>query len=425
MNPRRHRILLFAIVSGVALGLLCGVALPQLAVHFKLLGDLFLRMLKMIVVPLVLTSIMVGISSLGDVRRIGRMGALTLGYYLSTTLIAVCLGIILVTAMQPGRGISLDTKHEIAGLERMGMAGEEGEAPPTGLLLAWRFLLDMLNRMVADNLFDAMARADILPLIVFALILGGVLTTLGKTGENVLLVARGLNDAIMQIVMLVLWFAPVGIFGLVAARFGKEVLAAGGIAGAEAILASLGRYMSVVLLGRAIHAVLFLPMILFFVARRAPHRYAGNMLIALLNAFGSASSSATLPITMECTEKGNRVSPRAAQFVLPLGATINMDGTALYEAVAAIFIAQAYGLELSGAAVVIVAITATLASIGAAGIPEAGLFTMAIVLQAVGLPFEGIELIFVVDWILDRFRTAVNVWGDAVGAAVVERLDAA
>ena len=424
MKPRDQRFLLYAIVVGVTLGLLLGVLAPAVAVHFKLVGDLFIRLLKMIVVPLVVTSLMVGVSSLGDIRHIGRTGGITLAFFLSTTLVAVVLGMILVSSFQPGRGVSLQAAHPVEGLERIGLAvkGEDG-AEPSGLLLAWRFSLQMINSMVADNVFDDMAKGDILPLIVFALLLGGVLTTIGRSGEDVLRVVRGLNDAIMQLVLLILWLAPVGIFALVAARFGTEVRAAGGMEGVHRILHSLGRYMGVVLLGLAIHGILILPAVLYFLGRRAPLPYAGNMLVALLNAFGSASSSATLPLSMECTQKGNHISARTTQFVLPLGATINMNGTALYEAVAAIFIAQAYGLQLSVAQLAMVAITATLAAIGAAGIPEAGLFTMTMVLSAVGLPIEGIELIIVVDWLLDRFRTTVNVWGDAVGAAVVERLD--
>ena len=424
MNPSHQRAILIGIVAGVALGLVCGIFLPSFSVHLELLGSLFMKMLKMIVVPLVLTSIIVGISSLGDIRRIGRTGGLTLGYYITTTIVAVCLGILLVTLVQPGAGAALvPAEGSTEGAAKIAaMAARSGEAGG-GLAVAWNFALDMLNRMIAANLLEAMASDNILPLIVFSLLLGGVLSTLGSAGEDVLRVVRGLNEAIMALVMLIMWFAPVGIFALVATRFGKAVLDAHGIDGAVGILRSLGLYMGVVLAGLAVHSLIVLPLLLYFVARRRPATYARNMTVALLNAFGTASSMATLPITMECTEKVNKVSPRASQFVLPLGATINMDGTALYEAVAAMFIAQSYGIDLGAGQVVVLAITATLAAIGAAGIPEAGLFTMVMVLQAVGLPVEGIGMILVIDWLLDRFRTTVNVWGDAVGAAVVDRLD--
>jgi solute carrier family 1 (high affinity glutamate transporter) protein 1 len=218
-----------------------------------------------------------------------------------------------------------------------------------------------------------------------------------------------------------MWLAPVGIFGLVAGRFGTA-MEVGGMQAFVEQLAAVGRYMVTVLVGLGIHGLLVLPLVLYFVARRNPFLYFRGMASALLTAFSTASSAATLPLTIETAQENNGVDERATQFVLPLGATINMDGTALYEAVAVIFIAQAMGIELSLMQQLIVVITATLAAIGAAGIPEAGLVTMVIVLRAVDLPLEGIELILAVDWLLDRFRTTVNVWGDAVGAAVVERV---
>ena len=219
----------------------------------------------------------------------------------------------------------------------------------------------------------------------------------------------------MRIVVWIMYFAPVGIFALIAARLGK----AGGGEAFMAQIMGVGWHMVTVLAGLAVHFVV-LTLILFFLARRGLDYFAG-MLRAVLTAFGTASSSATLPLTMECARE-NGVDERAVRFVLPLGSTVNMDGTALYEAAAVMFIAQGYGIELGLWQQAIIFITATLAAIGAAGIPEAGLVTMVIVLQAVGLPLEGIGLLLSVDWLLDRFRTAINVWGDSVGAAVVHRL---
>ena len=264
-----------------------------------------------------------------------------------------------------------------------------------------------------------MADNQVLPLIVFSLLLGGVLTTLGDLGRPAIALFDSLNAAIMGIVHLVMRAAPVGIFGLVAGRIAQ----AGGFEGFVPELMALARYFGTVVAGLGLHGIVVLPAILWAVGRRNPFRYGANMATALLNAFCTASSSATIPLTLQGVEERNEVSPRVAGFVVPLGATINMDGTALYEAVAAIFIAQAYGIELSAAAMVIVFLTATLASIGAAGIPEAGLVTMLIVLTAVGLPHEGVALLLTIDWLLDRFRTTVNVWGDAVGSAVVETLE--
>lgn len=260
---------------------------------------------------------------------------------------------------------------------------------------------------------------NVLPLIVFALLFGAVLSTLGERGAIAVDLFRSLNDAIMRLVHWVMTVAPIGIFGLVAGRIGN----AGGFAGFLPELIAVGKYSFTVVLGLAIHGIVTLPLILWLVGRRNPVQYVRGVAAALLNAFSTASSSATLPLTMEGVEEENGISNRTASFVLPLGATINMDGTALYEAVAAMFIAQVYGIELGPIQQLVIFLTATLAAIGAAGIPEAGLVTMVIVLRAVGLPIEGITLILTVDWLLDRFRTTVNVWGDAVGAGVVETLE--
>jgi Na+/H+-dicarboxylate symporter len=273
--------------------------------------------------------------------------------------------------------------------------------------------------LVPRNLLLAMTRMEILPLIVFALLFGAALSVLGDRGRPAIDVISALNDGVMQLVHWVILLAPVGIFGLVAARLGR----AGGFAGFGPELRAVGGYTLTVLLGLGIHALVVLPLALRVLGRRRPLAYARGVGAALLNALSTASSSATLPLTMQGVEEENGVSSRTASFVLPLGATINMDGTAMYESVAAIFIAQVYGIPLGPGEQLIVFITATLAAIGAAGIPEAGLVTMVIVLTAVGLPVEGVGLVLTVDWLLDRFRTTVNVWGDSVGAAVIDRFE--
>ena len=273
--------------------------------------------------------------------------------------------------------------------------------------------------MIPNNVFNAMARMDILPLIFFSLLIGAALSILGEQGRPAIRVIAGLNEAVMRLVHWIMVLAPVGIFGLVAGRIGH----AGGFKDFLPELMAVGKYSFTVVLGLGVHGFVILPLILLIIARRNPLRYAKGMSTALLNAFSTASSSATLPLSMRDVEKENEVSNRTASFVLPLGATINMDGTALYEAVAAIFIAQVYGINLGPAEQTVIVLTATLAAIGAAGIPEAGLVTMVIVLRAVDLPIEGIGLILTIDWLLDRFRTTVNVWGDSVGAGVVETLE--
>jgi len=389
-----------------------GLALinPHLAIRFDIGGKLFLRLLKMLVVPLVMSSVMAGIIGLGDIRKLGRPGGLAVGYYLVTTLLAVIVGIILVNWFEPGAG---GINREA--LERMAHAG--GVATP-GEVGIGTILENLLLMLVTDNLFAAMAHADLLPLIVFSILFAGVLTIMGEKADTVSAFILQVNEAFMAFIMGVMQLAPIGIFCLVAARFG-EAQAQGEFL---EILRQTGGYVMTVLVGLSVHALLTLAVILWFCTRRHPYRLLSQMSPALLTAFSTASSSATLPITMECAVERANVSRKSVEFVLPLGATINMDGTALYEAVAAIFIAQVVGMDLSLMQQATIAITATLAAIGAAGIPEAGLVTMVIVLNAVGLPVEHIGILLSVDWLLDRFRTAVNVWGDSVGSVIVEKV---
>jgi len=280
-------------------------------------------------------------------------------------------------------------------------------------------ITDILKSFVSPNLIHSMANMEILPLILFSLVFGAVLTTLGEPGKQAIAFFDTVNTAIMKIVHLIMYFAPIGVFALIASKLG----AAGGGDLFLNELAKIGKYAWTVILALLIHGVLVLPVILYFVTGRNPLIYFKNLTPALTTSFSTASSSATLPVTIECAEENNQVSRKASLFVLPLGATVNMNGTALYEAVAVMFIAQMMGIEMGFAEQMIVLITATLAGIGAAGIPEAGLVTMVMVLQAVGLPLEGIGMLLSIDWFLDRCRTTLNVWGDSVGAAVVDTLE--
>lgn len=367
-----------------------------------LLGEIFLNMLKAVVVPLIVCSMIAGVSALGDVRKISGVFGFTFGYYIMTTLIAVTIGLIMVTTVDPGLG-----------METAGASAPAREVGPW-----YESLFDVFRGMFPSNLVDAAAKGKVLGLIVFSLVFGAVLTTLGDRGRKIAELFDAVNDVLLRIVRLVIWLAPVGVLGLVAARIGKA-------GGGEAVWIELGRlakYFLTVVGGLSIHAFFVLPLILFFLARRNPLRYAGHYAEALLTAFSTASSAATLPVTMRDARKNAGLSEESSGFVLPMGATINMDGTALYEAVAAIFIAQAYGMDISGGHLIVVLLTATLAAIGAAAIPEAGLVTMVLVLTAIGAPIEGIGILLSIDWLLDRFRTTVNVWGDTVGAAVVDRM---
>ncbi len=484
--------LLIAILLGILSGIALGGLFPEAGQALYFIGELFIKALLMLVVPLVMTSMIVGISGLGDVRRLGGIGGKTIAYYMITTAISVTIGILLVTFIQPGHADTEEERIALRGGELLtsvnyqikektvllheinlkksydnrfmiilldqnniyGIIENTAESSTSSITVTkWvnknnkptlpqmkgigirvdlavaervkgksRSIAAVLRKVVVGlvpkNLFSAMVNNEVLPLIIFSLVFGGTLTTLGEQGEKVIVFFEGINEAIMKIVHLLMLAAPVGIGALIAGRLGD----AGGLSGFVPELLRIGKYAATVIIGLFIHGAIILPLILHLLGKHKVWRYAKNMSSALLTAFSTSSSSATLPLTMECAVEGNGISEHVADFVLPLGATINMDGTALYEAVAAIFIAQVYGIALGPIQLFVIFLTATLAAIGAAGIPEAGLVTMVIVLQAVDLPIEGISLILVIDWFLDRCRTTVNVWGDAIGAAVVDRL---
>ncbi len=471
------------IVLAILFAVLFALFLPDLAKNLHIGGEVFLRLLKMMVVPLVITSVMSGILGMGDVRKLGRPGGAAIVFYLVTTMMAVGVGLIVVNVIKPGEGFDKDTRnaatsatdmndvrrtvadhlvnemHEgekdaqkiadtLKRLEAEAKLLKEGKEPSEvektdeekkleeeikknkkelnkifeGLEEEedkdlWTVLENLVLMLFTDNLVESAAKTKLLPLIFFSILFAGLLTTLGKQVQSLTDVILQTNEALMAFVLMIMNIAPIGIFCLVAARFG-QAQADGKL---FEVLQQTGWYSLSVVCGLAIHAFITLPLILWFFTRRNPYYFMYQMSQALLTAFSTASSSATLPLTMECaTDKAN-ISKESAEFVIPLGATINMDGTALYEAVACIFIAQAYAIDLSVGQQMVVAVTATLAAIGAAGIPEAGLVTMLIVLNAVGLPLESIGLILSVDWLLDRFRTTVNAFGDSVGAAVVEK----
>jgi solute carrier family 1 (high affinity glutamate transporter) protein 1 len=401
--------LLLGILAGIVIGGLIGWFSPEFALNIKFIGDLFLRLLFMLVVPLVFVTMVHGINQFGDISKMGRPAATVLSYYLLTTFISVAIGIVLVNLIQPG----------VSGAAVVGEITERVQAAVESHTGVLGFVEGMLMGLVPKNVFDSMAEGKVLPIIFFALFFGAVLSTTGKKGRQVIELFSGLNEAIMGMVHVLMKAAPVGIGCIVAGKLGS-------VGGGEAFLvelAKLAKYAATVVSGLLIHAFVVLPIILYFLAKKKPFKYLSEMLTPLSTAFSTASSAATLPVTMEYVEKAG-ISRRSAGFVLPLGATINMDGTALYEAVAAIFIAQSYGIDLSSLNMVTIFLTATLAGIGAAAIPEAGLVTMVMVLSAVGIPVEGIGMILVIDWFLDRCRTTVNVWGDACGAAVLENFTA-
>lgn len=397
MRINREKFILWGLLIGMILGGVVGVYAGELASSLGFLGELFLNALKLIIVPLIVASMVSGVTSLGDIRKLGNLGASTVIYYLATTSIAVVIGIIAVNVIQPGVGGAIDAS--IAAPEATEYS-----------------ILDVILGMFPPNIIEAAARTDVMPLIVFSLVFGAVLTTVGKKAEPVIHFFDVINEVILKIVGYLMLFAPIGVFGLIAGKLGDV-----GWAAFQIELIKTAKYSGTVLAGLAVHGMVALPLILYFLARRNPIKYLGNTAEAVVTAFSTASSSATLPVTMDAVETRARISNKIAGFVLPLGATINMDGTALYEAVAAIFIAQLYGVDLTAGTQVVIFLTAILASVGAAGIPQAGLVTMVMVLNAAGLPTEGIGSILAVDWFLDRFRTATNVWGDVIATAVIEK----
>ena len=407
-KPKSHLTLYIAVA--IVAAILLAVFAPGFAMQFELGGEIFLNLLTMMVVPLVMASVMSGIIGLGDIRKLGRPGGLAVTYYLMTTVLAVIVGLLMVNLIQPGVGVDQTTLDASLAEGQVSTAGREDADLGT-------ILRGLVLMLFTDNLIESAAKTSLLPLIFFSIIFAGMLTTMGTRVQALTEIIVQVNEALLSFILLLMKLAPFGIFCLVTARFGEAQ--AGGNLGA--VLQQTGAYFGTVLAGLGVHAFLTLPLILWIFTRRNPFRFMYQMSQALLTAFSTASSTATLPITMNCAVEKAKVSKQSSDFVLPLGATINMDGTALYEAAAAIFIAQAIGFELTITSQLVIAVTATMAAIGAAGIPEAGLITMVIVLNAVGLPVEYIGLILSVDWLLDRFRTAVNVFGDALGSAVVEK----
>ena len=395
--------LLYLMIAGIVLGIFSGWMFGNTMLAVEWIGEMFLDALKMLVVPLIISSMIVGIAGLGDIRKVGKTGLITLVYFLITTCIAVGIGLVMVNIIEPGVAVEM-TVEQVP--EKV--VGKESVA-----------ITDILKSFVSPNLVQSMANMEILPLIMFSLVFGGVLTTLGEPGKRAIDFFDTVNVAIMKIVHLLMYFAPIGVFALIASKLG----AAGGGDLFLAELAKIGKYVTTVISALLIHGLVVLPAILYMMTRRNPIIYFKNVIGALTTAFSTASSSATLPITIDCAEKNNQISRKSCLFVLPLAATVNMNGTALYESVAAMFIAQMLGIQLGLGDQMIIFLTATLAGIGAAGIPEAGLVTMVMVLQSVGLPLEGIGMLLSIDWFLDRCRTTINVWGDSIGAGVLDNLE--
>ncbi|XP_046870488.1 excitatory amino acid transporter 4 [Hypomesus transpacificus] len=462
---KRNLFVIFTIAA-VALGVMLGFALRPHNLtlrdikYFSFPGELLMRMLKMLVLPLIVSSLVTGISSL-DSKASGKMGIRAVVYYMVTTLVAVFIGIVMVMIIRPGQGRRDRPVATSGSIEPVQAADAfldliRNMFPPNLVEACFKQYKTVYKKTItirnvtqavnqteefSHNTTDALANVNIttvlqtiqesveevvpmsgssggvnaLGLVVFSMCFGLVIGSMKQQGQALRDFFDGLNEAIMRLVAIIIWYAPVGILFLIAGKIVemKDLAEMGG---------QLGMYTVTVITGLLIHGLLILPLLYFLVTRKNPFTFIGGLLQALITALGTSSSSATLPITFRCLEENNKVDKRVTRFVLPVGATINMDGTALYEAVAAIFIAQVNDMDLNFGQILTISITATAASIGAAGIPQAGLVTMVIVLTSVGLPTEDITLIIAVDWFLDRLRTTTNVLGDSLGAGIVEHL---
>lgn len=442
----KDNLLLVLTIAGVLLGLLLGFLARMFTYGEDVImlisfpGEILMGMLKMLILPLIISSMISGLSML-DPKSSGKMGSRALVYYFATTIFAAIVGIVMVSLIHPG---DPSIKEEV---------GTGTEHKKVSTLDAF---LDLIRNMFPENLLQACFQqvettyvkekakprflhpdellnatntstyvlkrtlqfkdgTNVLGLIVFCIAFGIIAGQMGPDAEMMVQFFGSLNEIIMKIVVLVMWYSPFGIMSLI---IGKIM----SIKDLALMAQQLGMYMLTVITGLLIHACITLPLIYFLITRKNPLTFFKGMLQAWITALGTASSAATLPVTFRCLEENLHIDKRVTRFVLPVGATVNMDGTALYEAVAAIFIAQMNGINLSIGEVIAVSLTATAASIGAASVPSAGLVTMLLVLTSVGLPTEDISMIVAVDWMLDRIRTSINVLGDAFGAGIVYHL---
>lgn len=383
------------ILIALVLGVIAGAILGPQAEYIKPIGSLFINLIKMLIVPLIFSSLVVGICSMDDIKKMGRIGAKSFGIYLLTTAIAITIGLIIGTILQPGAGLNMEMPAEMAAAK---------EAPS--------FVETLLN-MVPKNPVAAMSSGAVLQIIVFALMLGVAINLAGEKGKPVAVVFESFAEIMYKMTHIVMAFAPYGVFALMAWVAGKYGLD---------VLLPLGMVILGVYVGCILHVLLTLTFGgIMMTARLNPIRYWRGIIDAQAVAFTTTSSSGTLPVTMEVARTNLGVSRPISSFVLPLGATINMDGTALYQGVAALFVAQAFGIDLSTGQYITIILTSTLASIGSAGVPGAGLIMLSLVLTSVGLPLEGLAIIAGIDRILDMARTTVNVTGDLMVSVIVAK----
>ncbi len=385
------------ILVGIGVGVALGMMLGARAAMFKPLGDIFINLLKMIIAPLMLCAIVSGVASLGSLVKLGRLGGKALLWYTTTGTLAIINGLIMVNMIGPGRNAGLKIAEDAA-------TKFEGYQKPS-------IVDDVLMKIVPDNIVKALADGQVLSILFFGALMGAALTAIGDEGKPMMGFIEAFYKALMKLVEWVMLVAPFGIAALVAGIVGTT---------GAAVIKPLFKYMMTVMIGLAVHWVVLLG-IFVFVVKRNPFAYIKMIAPALTTAFGTASSAATLPVTYDCLVGKAGISPRVASFFLPISSMVNSDGTAVYEAVAAVFIAQVVGIELSIAQQATVFLVAMAASIGAPGIPSAGMVTLVMVLKAVHLPVAGIALLAPVDRLLDQSRTMTNILGDCVGVAIIDR----
>ncbi len=402
----KKRNLTAKILTSLAFGLIVGIIVYQLPSStfketilingvFQFLGQVFLRAIMMVVIPLVFVSLVNGAANMGDVKKLGRVGVKTILFYLTTTALAVTLALALGYFLKPGYGLNMGSISSV----------EVTIAEKTPLI-------QVLYEMIPNNVIAAMANGNMLQIIIFALVTGVALSMLGDRAKTVLKLFDELNEVVMKLVEIVMLFAPFGVFGLIAKTFST--------AGYSAMIPLL-KFILVVYLGLVIHMIVVYGLLLRGLGKLSVTKFFKKFSPATFVAFSTASSSATIPFSLDICENKIGVSKDIASFTIPLGATVNMDGTAIMQGVAAFFVAQVYGVDLSFSAMLTIVLTATLASIGTAGVPGAGTIMLSMVLQSVGLPLEGIGLIMGIDRIVDMGRTAVNVTGDAVCTTIIAK----
>lgn len=413
-----HTKILLGLVIGLLFGLLCiftGIPTDFVVNYIKPFGTIFVNGLKMVAMPLILASLIVGVSNLGDISKLSRMGGKTIGIYLVTTILATTIGLLIVNVIKPGKIITEETRTELMEMFEEDVVQKSGAAKK----IKDEGPLQPLINIIPDNLvFSASNNANMLQIVFFAIIFGVALLQIKSEKKNVVIgFFQGLNDVVIRIIHYIMLFAPYGVFALISTLIVE--IAGNNPSKALEILNALLLYSVTVLLGLTIMIVAIYPSIFkLFTKVKYGHFFKGIRDAQIL-AFSTSSSSATLPVTMESVEKNLNVSEEVSSFVLPLGATINMDGTSLYQSVAAVFIAHAMGLELTLTSQLAIVLTAVLASIGSAGVPGAGMVMLVIVLEAAGIPAAGLALIVAPDRPLDMCRTIVNVTGDATVAMTV------